>query len=85
MTAKLFDSVPLDQITDAERSLREAAADIPQEVLNRFDTAEELSDEDREKIVQIASKVLARFQHTFEPESKQEAKTDVKAKSESKA
>lgn len=85
LTAKLFDSVPLDQITDAERSLREAAADIPQEVLNRFDTAEELSDEDREKIVQIASKALARFQHMSEPESKQEAKTDVKAKSESKA
>jgi len=85
LTAKLFDSVPLDQMTDAERSLREAAADIPEEVFNLFDTAEELSDEDREKIVQIASKALARFQHTSEPESRQEAKTEVIPKSESKA
>jgi F-type H+-transporting ATPase subunit alpha len=41
-------------MTDAEHALREAAADIPAEVRERLDTAEELSDEDRETIIQIA-------------------------------
>jgi F-type H+-transporting ATPase subunit alpha len=60
--------VPLDQITDAEQALRDAAADIPAEVRERLDTAETLSDEDRETIIQIASKSLARFQPKPEPE-----------------
>ncbi len=68
LTAELFDSVPLDQITDAEQALRDAAADIPAEVRERLDTAETLSDEDRETIIQIASKSLARFQLKPEPE-----------------
>jgi F-type H+-transporting ATPase subunit alpha len=29
LTAELFDKVPLDQMTDAEHAVREAAADIP--------------------------------------------------------
>ena len=69
-TAELFDRVPLDQMTNAERTLREAAADIPAEVRERLDTAEELSDEDRETIIQIARKSLARFQPRPEPEKK---------------
>jgi F-type H+-transporting ATPase subunit alpha len=68
LTAGLFDSVPLDQITDAEQALRDAAADIPAEVRERLDTAETLSDEDRETIIQIAGKSLARFQPKPEPE-----------------
>jgi F-type H+-transporting ATPase subunit alpha len=68
LTAELFDRVPLDQITDAEQALRDAAADIPAEVSERLDTAEILSDEDRETIIQIASKSLARFQPKPEPE-----------------
>jgi len=68
LTAGLFDRVPLDQITDAEQTLRDAAADIPAEVRDRLDTAETLSDEDREMIIQIASKSLAPFQPKSEPE-----------------
>jgi len=78
LTAKFFDSVPLDQMKDVEQSLREAAADIPEEVSNRFDTTAELSDKDRETILRIARKTLARFQHTSEPESWPEAQTEVK-------
>ena len=62
LTAELFDRVPLDQMTDAERFLRVAAADIQAEVCARFDTAEKLSDEDRATITQIARNALARFQ-----------------------
>ena len=47
LTAELFDPVPLDQMTDAEHAVQEAAAKIPAEVAARFETAETLSDEDR--------------------------------------
>jgi F-type H+-transporting ATPase subunit alpha len=49
LTAELFDAVPLDRMPDAEHALRKAAADIPAEVCERLDTAEKLSDEDRER------------------------------------
>ena len=70
LTVELFDRVPLDQMMDAEHALREASADIPAEVRERFDTAKKLSDEDRETIIQIARKSLARFQPQPEPEEK---------------
>jgi F-type H+-transporting ATPase subunit alpha len=78
LTAELFDRVPLDQMTDAEHALREAAKDIPAEVRERLDTAEKLSDEDRETIIQIARKSLARFQPKLE--AKTEPKAEAKAK-----
>lgn len=63
LTAELFDTVPIDQMTEAERAVQEAAANIPSEVCARFDTATKLTDEDRKTIVEIARKALARFQH----------------------
>ena len=77
LTAELFDRVPLDRMTDAEHALREAAADIPAEVRERLDTAEKLSDEDRETIIQIARQSLARFQPKPEPESESESGPEV--------
>jgi len=62
LTAKLFDSVPIDQMTDAEHALHEAAANIPAEVSARIDTAEKLSDKDRGTIIEIARHSLVRFQ-----------------------
>jgi F-type H+-transporting ATPase subunit alpha len=70
LTAELFDSVPLDQMADAEHAVREAAADIPAVVCARFDTAEKLSDEDRTTIIRIARNALARFQPTPERKEK---------------
>jgi F-type H+-transporting ATPase subunit alpha len=70
LTAELFERVPLDQMTDAEHALRDVAADIPAELRERLNTAEKLSDEDRETIIQIARKSLARFQPKPEPEEK---------------
>ena len=70
LTAGLFDPLPLDQMTGAERALREASADIPAEVSGRLDAAQELSAEDRETIVAIARKALAGFQSKPEPEKK---------------
>ena len=49
-------------MTEAERAVREAAANIPAEVCARFETADKLSDEDRKTIIDIARQALARFQ-----------------------
>ena len=70
LTAELFDDVPLDQMTDAEHALRDAADDIPTEVRERLDTTEKLSDEDHDSILQIARTTLARFRTKPEPEKK---------------
>jgi len=62
LTGKLFDAVPVERMLDAERAVREAATGIPAEVRERFDTAEQLSDEDRTAIIAIARRALAPFQ-----------------------
>ncbi|HEX7972159.1 MAG TPA: alternate F1F0 ATPase, F1 subunit alpha [Thiobacillus sp.] len=70
LTAKLFDGVPLERMTEAEHALREAATAIPADVHARFDSAENLSDEDRATIIEIARTTLARFQPTPERRGK---------------
>jgi F-type H+-transporting ATPase subunit alpha len=96
LTADLFDRVPLDQMTDAEHALRAAATDIPPEVCQRLQTADKLSDADRETIIQLGRKTLAGFQPKSEakaepkpeakaepnPEATVEAKPDTKTKSQ---
>lgn len=62
LVVELFDRVPLDQMTNAQRFLREAASNIPAEVCARFETAGKLSDEDRKTIIEIARQSLVRFQ-----------------------
>ena len=73
LTAGFFDLVPLDRMTDAEHAVREAAADIPDEVTARLATTEKLSDEDRVTITQIAREALVRFQTKLERKAKMEA------------
>ena len=77
LTAELFDPVPLDQMTDAEHAVHEAAANIPAEVCARFETADKLSDEDRKTIIEIARQALARFQP--KPEAKADSREPTKA------
>ena len=62
LSEKLFEAVPLEQMTLAEQAVREVAADIPVEVQTRFESAKKLSEEDRALIIQIASDALASFQ-----------------------
>jgi F-type H+/Na+-transporting ATPase subunit alpha len=62
LTGKLFDSVPLGRMRDAELALRAAAAELPAEVSQRFASADKLSDSDREAILQVARETLAPFQ-----------------------
>jgi F-type H+/Na+-transporting ATPase subunit alpha len=82
LTAELFNRVPLDRMTDAERALREAAAEIPAEVSERLDTADKLSDENRETIIAIARQALEEFQP--KPKQNQETKEDTKPKAKPK-
>jgi F-type H+-transporting ATPase subunit alpha len=77
LTAELFDRVPLDRMTDAEHALHEAAVDIPPDVRERLDTADKLSDEDRETIIQIARQALEAF--LPEPESKSKPGQETEA------
>ena len=72
LTAELFDTVPIDQMTDAEHAVQEAAANIPAELTEQFNTAAKLSDEDRAEIVRIVRNALIRFQP--KPESKPQSK-----------
>jgi F-type H+/Na+-transporting ATPase subunit alpha len=98
LTAEIFENVPLDRMPDAEQAVRKAAAKIPVEVSERLDTADKLSDEDRETIIEIARQALEELlrepdfkseaeqeseaQPKPEPESKPEVRTEVKPKPE---
>ncbi|MEO8052142.1 MAG: alternate F1F0 ATPase, F1 subunit alpha [Acidobacteriota bacterium] len=61
LTAGLFDRVALDQMKAAENALLEAASKIPVDMRKRLDTADKLTDEDRETIVEIGRQALAAF------------------------
>ena len=70
LTAELFDGVALEQMPDAEDAVRKAAANIPAEVCGRFESADKLSDEDRNTIIEIARQALAPFQPKADAEKK---------------
>src|ERR1035437_7678316 len=80
LTAELFDSVPLERMADAKRAVLEAAAKIPADVGERFETATKLSDEDRKAIVEIARQALAPFQPKLESNLKAKAGSEPEAK-----
>jgi F-type H+-transporting ATPase subunit alpha len=79
LTAKLFDGVPIDQMTDAEHAVQEAAANIPAEFAARFNTADTLNDEDRATIVRIARSALMRFQSRSDSNLKAKAGSEAEA------
>jgi F-type H+-transporting ATPase subunit alpha len=62
LTAKLFDSVPVGQMPDAVRAVREAATHIAPDLCGRFETSAKLDDGDRNTIIEIARKSLEPFQ-----------------------
>ncbi|ODV09865.1 MAG: F0F1 ATP synthase subunit alpha [Rubrivivax sp. SCN 70-15] len=59
--ARLFDPVAMGRMADAERAVREAAAELPADLCNRLATADALGDADRQAIVDIAREALAPF------------------------
>ncbi len=73
LTEKLFDPIPLDQMTKAEGAVREATAGLPAELRARFETAADLDADGRKTVIDIARQALARFR------PKPEVKSDEKA------
>jgi F-type H+-transporting ATPase subunit alpha len=61
LTARLFDPVALDQMTAAQLAVQQAATHITAEVRTRLETADKLTDEDREAIVEVARAALTVF------------------------
>jgi F-type H+-transporting ATPase subunit alpha len=82
LTAKLFDPVPLDRMVGAEQAVREVAADIPDEVSARLESAAKLSDEDRASIVEIGRAALEDFLSEAAPKSAPEQKSESTAEPE---
>ena len=63
LTGRLFDSVPLEKMREAELALRKAADEFPAELVQRLTSSAELKDGDRVAILQIASEALMSFQN----------------------
>jgi len=82
LTAELFDDVPLDQMKDAEYAAQKATSDIPAKVIERLETADKLSDEDRKTIVEIVRKALEKFHP--KPKQNQDTKEVAKQEGDSK-
>jgi F-type H+-transporting ATPase subunit alpha len=80
LTAELFDRVALDQMTDAEDAVQKAAINIPAEVCARFESADKLSDEDRNMIIGIARQALARFRPKAETKAGATPDPETKAR-----
>ncbi|MDR3370532.1 alternate F1F0 ATPase, F1 subunit alpha [Rhodoferax sp.] len=78
LTEKRFDSVPLDKMEQAENAVAQAAAKLPADLLARFDTATQLSDADRQVILQMAGAALAPFQPTAAPKPQVAAEPHAK-------
>ena len=62
LAEKLFDLVPINQMTSAENALQAAAEKFPKDLNKRLEISDKLSDEDRKTIVEIARTALAPFQ-----------------------
>jgi F-type H+-transporting ATPase subunit alpha len=61
LNAALFDPVPLDQMTTAQRAVEDAANALPDDVGERLAAADRLTDADREQVTEAARKALATF------------------------
>ncbi|MDE3021751.1 MAG: alternate F1F0 ATPase, F1 subunit alpha [Pseudomonadota bacterium] len=61
VTEKLFDSIPLEAMIDAEKAARDVVAEVPVELRHHLDGAGKLNDEEREAIIGSLRKALSRF------------------------
>lgn len=57
-----FDAVPMARMADAERAVRQAAGDLPEDLCERLASADTLRDEDRAKVIEAARRALEAFQ-----------------------
>lgn len=62
LSGGLFDAVPLETMKEAQEAVRKSASEIPEVIQKRFETANKMSDEDREAILKLTRQVLTPFQ-----------------------
>jgi F-type H+-transporting ATPase subunit alpha len=61
LASGLFDRVPLEKTSNAERALRNVVAEIPVDVMDRLSSEGKLSDADRKTIMDVSSRALIPF------------------------
>jgi len=61
LTNGFFDAVPLPRMKEAEQILREATAQLPEDIRQRFISTAQFSEEDRQVVLQLASKALEQY------------------------
>jgi len=61
LTNGFFDAVPLLRMKEAEQILREATAQLPEDIRQRFISTAQFSEEDRQVVLQLASKALEQY------------------------
>lgn len=84
LIAKLFDQIPLDRMDDAEKAVREAAAQIPADLRGRLTSEDKLSNADRAAINQIAAASLVPFQPKPETDPPSSPESETAAKDQAK-
>ena len=67
LSETLLDDVPMEKMADAQRAVQEAAGLLPDEVCARFESADDLSDADREAILVVVRGALAPFRPAATP------------------
>jgi F-type H+-transporting ATPase subunit alpha len=80
LTANLFDTVPLEKMTDAERAVREAATSIPADTRARLESDAKLNDADRKTLIEAARQALVPFLPKPEPAAPPATPVPVKPK-----
>ncbi len=66
LSAKFFDTVPVEQMTKAEQAVKDAAALFSSQLCAKFESDHDLTDKDRETILEILRKTLQPFQSKAE-------------------
>ena len=78
LTSRLFESVPLDKMPEAESAVREAASEISENMRDRLQSGDKLSDEDRDAINQLALNAIARLSESSDnPTNDEQTDTGV--------
>ena len=67
LTSGLLDGVDLEQMVLAEAAIQRTAGRIPKDVLARFETQHKFSDDDRNRLVELARTALGPSAHHNQP------------------
>lgn len=62
LTGKLFDTIPIEKMQEAELALLEMSNELPADLAKRLLSDKKLSDQDRKTILEIAEQILSPFQ-----------------------